>query len=200
MQVQPILLSMNNLMSGRLFRIPEYQRAYSWGKKQREDLFGDIKRVQTSNEDHFMATVVGLTRDKVTIIADQYSVVDIVDGQQRLTTLIILLRAVQKALNVENKTEAKLGEELNDLLIKGDEHSLLLLQTNHDTSHIFTDYIRKGIIPTGNIDTSADQNILDAIISSEGFVSEWRTANGSLVELIAILRKPTLYDFFLDRG
>jgi uncharacterized protein with ParB-like and HNH nuclease domain len=109
MQLQPILLSMNNLMSGRLFRIPEYQRAYAWGKKQREDLFGDIKRVQASNEDHFMATVVGLTREKVTIIADQYSIVDIVDGQQRLTTLIILLKAVQKALNRQDKTEIMRG-------------------------------------------------------------------------------------------
>jgi len=197
MQLQPILLSMNNLMSGRLFRIPEYQRAYAWGKKQREDLFGDIKRVQSSHEDHFMATVVGLTREKVTIIADQYAIVDIVDGQQRLTTLIILLKAVQKALNTNDKTEAKLGEELNDLLIKGDEHSLLLLQTNHDTSHLFTDYIRKGLLPTTNISTSADQNISDAIVSSEAFVSEWSKSIGSLVDLIAILRN-RLYTIFFS--
>ena len=137
MQLQPLLLTMNNLMSGRLFRIPEYQRAYTWGKKQREDLFGDIKRIQTYNEDHFMATVVGLAREKVTIIADQYTIVDVVDGQQRLTTLIILLKAVQKALNKQDKTEAKLWGELNDLLIKQDKNCLLLLQTNHDLNSYF---------------------------------------------------------------
>lgn len=42
MQLQPILLSMNNLMSGRLFRIPEYQRAYAWGKKQ-DDIMAAAK-------------------------------------------------------------------------------------------------------------------------------------------------------------
>ncbi|MGB3507276.1 MAG: DUF262 domain-containing protein [Xanthobacteraceae bacterium] len=43
MQLQPQLFNLNNLLNGRLFRIPEYQRAYSWEKKQREDLFGDIE-------------------------------------------------------------------------------------------------------------------------------------------------------------
>jgi uncharacterized protein with ParB-like and HNH nuclease domain len=196
-QLQPILLTMNNLLSGRLFRIPEYQRAYAWGKKQREDLFSDIKRVKNSNEDHFRATVVGLTRETRTIIADRYSVVDIVDGQQRLTTLIILMKAIQKVLNREDKTELKLAEELNDLLIKGDQHSLLLLQTNHDTSDIFANYIRKGSLPTGDISTSADLNILDAINSSEGFVSDWKETSGSLVELLGILRN-RLYTIFFS--
>jgi hypothetical protein len=196
MQLQPILLSMNNLMSGRLFRIPEYQRAYAWGKKQRQDLFADIKRVKTSNEDHFMATVVGLTRETTTIIADRYAVVDIVDGQQRLTTLIILLKAIHKSLNRTDKTELKLADELNDLLIKGDKHRLLLLQANQDTSHIFVDYIREGVLPAGDIATSADQNILDAIFSSETFVSEWKESIGSLVELIGILRNRLYMIFF----
>ena len=98
MQLQPQLFNLNNLLNGRLFRIPEYQRAYSWEKKQRDDLFGDIERVKASDEDHFMATVVGLTREKKQIIADQFTVVEIVDGQQRLTTLIILLKAIQRRL------------------------------------------------------------------------------------------------------
>jgi uncharacterized protein with ParB-like and HNH nuclease domain len=45
-----------------------------------------------------MATFVGLSRkaEKQQIIADQFSVIEIVDGQQRLTTIIILLKAIQK--------------------------------------------------------------------------------------------------------
>lgn len=138
MQLQPQLFNLNNLLNGRLFRIPEYQRAYSWEKKQRDDLFGDIERVKASDEDHFMATVVGLTRGKKQIIADQFAVVEIVDGQQRLTTLIILPKAIQRALNTEDKTEKKLSEELSELLVKGDDLNLPLLQTNHDSSLYFT--------------------------------------------------------------
>src|SRR6476646_7456581 len=90
MEIQPQLFKLDSFMHGRLFRVPEYQRAYAWEKKQRSDLFGDIQRVKERDEDHFMATFVGLRRkeEKRQIVADQFSVIEIVDGQQRLTTLI----------------------------------------------------------------------------------------------------------------
>ena len=59
MQLQPILLSMNNLMSGRLFRIPEYQRAYAWGKKQ-DDIMAAAKLTIVDDDilnEHFFAPV-----------------------------------------------------------------------------------------------------------------------------------------------
>ncbi len=188
MQLQPQLFNLNNLLNGRLFRIPEYQRAYSWEKKQRDDLFGDIERVKSSNEDHFMATVVGLTRGRKQIVADEFTVVEIVDGQQRLTTLIILLKAIQRALDTKSKTEKKLSDELSELLVKGDDLNLLLLQTNHDSSHLFSDYVRDGTVPASHALTSADQNITDAIRESEAFVSRWKESGGTLVELIGIIR------------
>ena len=188
MQLQPQLFNLNNLLRGRLFRIPEYQRAYSWGTKQRDDLFRDIERVRTSNDDHFMATVVGLSRGRKQIIADEFTIVEIVDGQQRLTTLIILLKAIERALNVKDKTERKLSHELSELLVKGDDLSLLLLQTNHDTSHIFSAYIRAGAAPNAVANTSADQDITDAINECEAFVARWKKAGGTLIELIGIIR------------
>ncbi len=44
----------------RVFRIPKYQRFYSWERKQRDDLFGDIRELAKKGEDrhHFMATIV----------------------------------------------------------------------------------------------------------------------------------------------
>ncbi len=190
MEIQPQLFTLDTFLHGRLFRVPEYQRAYSWGKKQRADLFGDIRRVKTSGEDHFMATIVGLVRkkEKKQIVADQFSVVDIVDGQQRLTTLITLLKAIHKALSPSDKDEQKLASELAKLLVKDDEHTLLLLQTNHDTSHLFADYIRDGTVPDALASTSADQNIVDAIRECEEFVAQWCSPSGSLVELISIIR------------
>src|SRR4051812_36762382 len=189
MEIQPQLFKLDSFMHGRLFRVPEYQRAYAWGRKQRTDLFGDIKRVKVSDEDHFMATIVGLSRrsERKQIVADQFSVVEIVDGQQRLTTLIILLKAIHKALDESDKNENRLADEIGQLLVKDDKHTLLLLQTNHDTSHIFADYIRDGVIPTEAPKTTADQNIVDAITECEEFVSEWK-ASDSLINLIRIIR------------
>lgn len=200
--MQPQLFNLNNLLNGRIFRIPEYQRAYSWERKQRDDLFSDIERVRSSNEDHFMATVVGLTRGSKQIVADEFTVVEIVDGQQRLTTLIIVLKAIQRALDTKSKIEARLSDELSGLLVKGDELNLLLLQTNHDSSHLFADYVRDGIIPASDAVTSADQNITDAIRESEAFVVRWKESGATLIELIGIIRNRlwTIFHAVGDEG
>ena len=120
MEIEPRRYNLDSFMHGRLFRVPEYQRAYAWEKKQRSDLFGDIRRVKERNEDHFMATFVGLARkaEKRRIIADEFAVIEIVDGQQRLTTLIILLKAIHKSLDVNDKQEKTLADELKSYSLK----------------------------------------------------------------------------------
>jgi Protein of unknown function DUF262/Protein of unknown function (DUF1524) len=137
-----------------------------------------------------MATIVGLTRkkEKTQIVADQFAVVEIVDGQQRLTTLIILLKSIQKALDLEVKDERKISDELQSLLVKDDEHTLLLLQTNHDTTGIYSAYIRDGKIPSEVAKTSADQNVVDAIAECEDFVRKWKSSADSLIKLVSIIR------------
>jgi adenine specific DNA methylase Mod len=81
---------LTDLSANRLFRIPQYQRSYSWSSKERQDMFEDIDRLKhRPDQRHFMATVVGLKRGQKTIVTDEYSVIEVVDGQQRLTTLIL---------------------------------------------------------------------------------------------------------------
>lgn len=99
MQIDPKSLSFWKLVTDRLFRIPAYQRAYSWGSKQRQDLFNDLVNLYQKGHDyHFMATVVGLVSGKKTLGTDEFDLVDVVDGQQRLTTLVLLLKAIERAL------------------------------------------------------------------------------------------------------
>jgi len=145
--IQPQYLALTKLFDGRLFRIPEYQRAYSWTWHQREDLFGDIQKTYSKGADagHFMAAVVCLRRGKQVLGTDEFHVIEVVDGQQRLTTLIILLNALKLILDDKVKAESKLALELSDLLVKAEADELLLLQTNHDSSHHFSNYLRKGI-------------------------------------------------------
>src|SRR5947209_5735315 len=99
MQLNPLHLKVAGLLGNRLFRIPDYQRAYAWGSRQREDLFKDILEVRRSDREHFMATVVALAREIRNIGADEYRTVELVDGQQRVTTLVILLKAIEKQLD-----------------------------------------------------------------------------------------------------
>lgn len=189
--IQPQYLTLAKLLDGRLFRIPEYQRAYSWTAHQREDLFSDIKKTYAKGPDegHFMAAVVGLRRNKQTLGTDEFHVMEVVDGQQRLTTLIILLNAIKLELDAKNKAEAKLLRELGELLVKVDGDELLLLQTNHDSSHHFAGFLRKGTAQSSDVaKTLADREILEAIEDCKGFVVTWREEGGTLPALVALLK------------
>lgn len=99
--IEPKYQILVDLLERRLFRVPNYQRPYSWETKQRRDLFSDIENLLSYPEDrhHFMATIVCLDRKKTESIgADEYKTLEVVDGQQRLTTLIILLKAITKKI------------------------------------------------------------------------------------------------------
>ncbi|MGO9128238.1 MAG: DUF262 domain-containing protein [Bryobacteraceae bacterium] len=195
MDIQPKYLTFAELVSKRLFRIPEYQRAYSWKSKHREDLFDDISKLKSkpAGSTHFMATVVGLQRERETIHTDEYTRLDIVDGQQRLTTLILLCKAIEKSLGETDKTEVILRKEIASLLVKNDAGTLLLLQTNHDKSTYFANYLRNGDVPDpGGAKFLADRDLANAIAECERFVSSWKA---SLLDLAMMLKNRLTFIF-----
>ena len=197
LEIQPQHLAFGEMIHGRLFRIPDYQRTYSWQSRQRGDLFEDIQRTWESGPDrrHFMATIVGLRRETRTIIIDEHQVIDVVDGQQRLTTLILLMKSIAKSIDRSSPIGDRLGREIDEALVKPDEASLLLLQTNHDSSHYFTDYLRTGSNPDPAIAaTLADREILQAIRDCEKFVDTWQQ-NNPLTDLIALIRNRLTFIF-----
>lgn len=197
-EIQPRYIKLAELFSNRLFRIPPYQRAYSWQAKHRSDLFSDIERSYSgkNDSDHFMATVVGLRREKRSIITDEYQVIDIVDGQQRITTLILLFKAIHKSLDRANNIERRVADDLKELLVKPDETSLLLLQTNHDSSGYFAHYIRSDAIPDDSlVSTLADRNLVNAMRECEGFVDSWKADGGGVVDLYGHLKNRLTFIF-----
>lgn len=191
LNIQPQYLSLSKLLDGRLFRIPEYQRAYSWMKHQRQDLFDDLLKTHSAGKEevHFMAAVVCLRREKQELGTDEYQVLEIVDGQQRITTLIVLLKAISLALDEDEKQEAKLRNELSDLLVKPEGDELLLLQTNHDSSHYFANFLRSGISPSSGVaQTTADREILEAIEDCRRYVKKWKAQGRELLSLATLLK------------
>ena len=197
-EIHPMHISFDDLLSKRLFRIPQYQRAYSWGTKQRRDLFEDITQSYRAggDRDHFMATIVGLRREKRLIITDEHQVIEVVDGQQRITTLILLLKAIAKALNSANSAEKRIRTDIHETLVKPDKASLLLLQTNHDTSHYFNNYVLQGEYPEPRTaETLADRQLLTAMRDCERFVEEWRESGLSLTHLVSHLKNRLTFIF-----
>lgn len=203
MRIDPKYLTLDDLLQKRIFQIPEYQRAYSWENKQRMDLFDDIDKLyriikRQPDRHHFMATIVCLEkRDALEIGTDQIITLDVVDGQQRLTTLIILLKEISKALegSIDKKEQAE-AEKINTLLVKGDQR-LILLQTNHDNSHIFRTYLETGKIPKEAPKTSADFNLINAFRECREYVGKWGNGQDRL-ELLKLLKNRLSFIFYVS--
>lgn len=75
-------------------RIPSYQRRYSWEEEQFTDLWRDLDNIG-SDGTHFFGTIVFMSG---THVAGGTNEIDIVDGQQRITTVSILLCAIRDHL------------------------------------------------------------------------------------------------------
>jgi len=188
--IQPRHLSLIDLLDKRLFTIPDYQRSYSWSTRQRRDLFDDIEDVWQEDEDsiHFMATVVCRRLDRVKLGTELMTQLDIVDGQQRLTTLVILLNAIRFALADEDEAQRD-ADSLEALLVKPHGDNLLLLQTNQDSSHFFSNYLRSGEAPEPAIaKTIADRHLLSAVQECRSFVEDWPRDGRNLLDLLALVK------------
>lgn len=82
---------LEDIFSGKTeYIIPPYQRAYSWGKELCETLFEDIKQAYTTNSDqgYFLGNIV-LARSSA-----HRNSLEVIDGQQRLITLTLLIKAL----------------------------------------------------------------------------------------------------------
>ncbi|MEM0985524.1 MAG: DUF262 domain-containing HNH endonuclease family protein [Pseudomonadota bacterium] len=69
---------------GQRLSMPSYQRSYSWGEREATALMQDLQDASELEELHFIGAIVVNT-------SGQFNSLEIVDGQQRLTTLTILL-------------------------------------------------------------------------------------------------------------
>ena len=192
-EIQPQLLSLTKLLDGRLFYIPDYQRAYSWGSRQRIDLFEDIERIfqNGARESHFMATIVCLRREtKFPIGTDVFDRLDIVDGQQRMTTIVLLLNAIKLELGQSDKNDVERElQEISELLVKVSSDNLLLLQTNHDSSHYFSNFIRYGTVDSVDQGkTLADRELLKAIKDCQDFLRGRGMDGQKLLELYSCIK------------
>lgn len=97
------LTTLDELFSGRRFRIPDYQRGYAWDKKQVTALLDDLTQVELSGPMHYTGTLV-VVKTEQQPSSNEFTYYDIVDGQQRLTTLIILMAQLMEFKKDQSKS------------------------------------------------------------------------------------------------
>lgn len=74
-----------------LFHIPVYQRNYDWSEQNCNRLLDDVERILQTGEKHFLGSIVFMSSKENSFSMPKYI---IIDGQQRLTTMMILLKAL----------------------------------------------------------------------------------------------------------
>lgn len=77
--------------SGTIFQIPRFQRDYSWGDEEWEELWADLQTSIIESSSHYMGYLVLQSVEKNTF--------NVIDGQQRITTLSLMILAAMRNLN-----------------------------------------------------------------------------------------------------
>ena len=120
------LFSVSKIFTERIFRIPDYQRGYAWTEKQLIDFWGDIDQLEDGKNHYTGVLTMEDVPDPVIkrwvddhwiIYAKQYSPYYIVDGQQRLTTVIILIQAISESIRPDAKLNYTSVEEIRKKFI-----------------------------------------------------------------------------------
>ena len=94
-------LCLQDLFHDRIFRVPSYQRGYAWEKLQVGEFLDDLDLLNSSRR-HYTGTIVLYQPTNARKVEDNegthYVEADVVDGQQRLTTIVLLLNEISQAL------------------------------------------------------------------------------------------------------
>lgn len=137
--------------NGLTYRIPRFQRDYSWTEEEWEDLWMDIQgTIKTGGEPaHYMGYLV--------LQSDNDKVFDVIDGQQRLTTMSLIVLAVLKNLQrlISEGKEAERNKQRLDQIrqtyvgyldpVTLVSRSKLVLNRNNDN------YFQTYIVPLGHL-------------------------------------------------
>lgn len=115
------LKSLNEIFNNTLYRIPDYQRGYAWTPIQLKDFWDDLYNLNEDKQHYTgVLTVKGVPstvsnssqwNDEQWLIKDRgYKAYYVVDGQQRLTTSIILIQALVEIISsLDKNKEAELS-------------------------------------------------------------------------------------------
>ena len=170
------LRTLPEIFEGNFFCIPDYQRGYAWDEKQIDELLKDIDHLllDTSAVRHYTGTLV------LSLNKDQSNQYHIVDGQQRLTTLVIFLKCI--SLFADREDKESIGTKY---LKRGDiGNDQFVLKLNLDTNKFF----EKVILSDRNLENCPiTLESHERLLNAHDLIHKWltqKTSSGVLITQI----------------
>lgn len=152
MNIKPTDKTIRALLEGGFYKIPRFQRPYSWDQENVDDFWSDA--IASEDPDCFIGSFV-LFRDNPH--SDLFMVVD---GQQRLTTTTILLAAIRNAF--DGLGEADLAKGTQSLIERTDVNNKLRYVLLTETSYPYLqEYIQKHGSPELKNKSGAEENAIE---------------------------------------
>lgn len=180
------------LNGNKQFLIPVYQRYYSWDIEQCRRLWNDIVDMQKRNKaGHFVGSIVNIAEQAMPTGVQKYM---IIDGQQRMTTLTLLLLALRDYAIQHPEDTTINSRRIDNMLLKneyevGDErYKLLLTETDRD---ILIRLVESKPIPDGT-----KSRLIDNYIFFSGKIADRDLQPAEIYESIGKLQ---IVNITLDR-
>lgn len=179
------LKSVSKLFTEQIFRIPDYQRGYSWKAKQLKEFWSDLEQLEISQRHYIGVLTLERVPDKIwekwdddkwLMKAKNFVPYYVVDGQQRLSTIIILLQCVFERLKADEKLNYDSRDETQSKYIhmhkEGRDGSFLFGYEKDNPSY---EYLKTKILNKSSSSYSAGEvtlytkNLLNANFECERF-------------------------------
>lgn len=176
---------LQELFAQRVFRVPDYQRGYAWEHRHRAELLEDIELLP-HGRDHYTGTIILHEAGHRTPSEDQQGAMpvemDIVDGQQRLTTLVILLSEVARALERTQPVDVGLARDIREQYVATfdcQDHPRHRLQLNRDCHAYFAESVLGETAAADGVQILSHQHLRDARQQVAGFLAESERTHGA---------------------
>lgn len=170
---------LGDLYQSSVFHIPKYQRGYAWTSKEVNDLLEDIEysyKQRSSSDDsdftHYFGTIVMLDRGTTTTEADDFETFDLIDGQQRMTTVAILMNCINEELRYVDRNmiseESKSGMSPSELADRNRRKFIRVIDTDRISLDDMNNPIFKSLVihnqDTNKIETEtvSQRRLVDA--------------------------------------
>jgi len=202
--------------NSRFFEIPKYQRGYAWEKKNIRELFEDIQEAIEVKASHYIGTIVLSRTDKDDIFY-------VVDGQQRITTITMIINSLISFMNEEdalyyrrfyikhneNYRLIPLGREndfFKDLILNGtaeltpiNRSQRLLIDAYQEITEML-EHILKKTNPTKYLENIENLQIMEFVEDSEGdAIRIFQTVNDRGKPLTNMEKAKSLLVYFSNR-
>lgn len=174
----------------RVFKVPVYQRNYDWTNVQCEKLYQDIMLAHKRDRKHFTGTIVYI----VGLNGSNLNEVLIIDGQQRMTTVYILLKALYDAsLGVSTRIE----EEIKEVMFNrncDEKYKVKLKPIKSDNEQLLL------LIKNKIDDMDRNSNIYKNYVLFKGLIDESLSSGFELGDILDGIKKLEMVEIILDKS